>query len=237
MVTMRVLKWLIFSLMIFLVPALVKAESFQSNSYRIDESYIGGGGNVDSSSSNFRTDTAIGDVGVGEAASDNFQTQSGYVTTNDPALTFNITSSSINFGALSTSATSTGTANFSVINYTSYGYIVQAVGSPPSTGTYTLAGMTSTGPSQTGVEQFGINLRANSSPSSIGANPIGGYGVAATGYSTTNNYKYVSGDVIASAPRTSAQTDFTISYIVNASTLTGGGTYSGAQTLVCTGTY
>ncbi len=45
------------------------------------------------------------------------------------------------------------------------------------------------------------------------------------------------GDIIASAPKTSARTDFTLSYIVNASNATAGGTYSGRMTLVCTGTY
>jgi hypothetical protein len=97
--------------------------------------------------------------------------------------------------------------------------------------------MSSAATSQVGVEQYGINLVANTLPTSFGANPISGFGVAASGYNTLNNYKYVSGDMIASAPKSSAQTNFTISYIVNASTTTAGGTYTGSQTLVCTGTY
>lgn len=224
-------------MLVLLVPTFVYAEPFTSSNFRIDESFVGGGGDVDSSSANFKADSAIGNVGVGESSSTNFQTQSGYVTTNDPALTFIVNSTSINFGSLSTSATATGTSTFSVINYTSYGYVIQSISPPPKTGNYTLTGMGSAGVSQTGVEQFGINLIANISPINQGAGPSGGFGVAATGYDTANNYKYVAGDIIASAPKSSGQTNFTMSYIVNASNTTAGGSYTGNQILVCTGTY
>jgi hypothetical protein len=219
----------------------VLADSSVSPNFRIDESFIGGGGDVQSSSPNFKSDAAIGDIGIGESAGTAFQTQSGSVTTSDPALTLTVPSSSISFGALSTAATRTGSSTFKVINYTSFGYIVQVIGSPPSSGTHSLNNMASTALSQTGQEQFGINLVANSLPTTLGANPLNVFsnstGVAAAGYATVNNYKYVSGNTIASAPKTSAETDYTISYIVNASTTTPGGSYSGALTLVCTGTY
>jgi hypothetical protein len=224
-------------MLLALVAPAVYAEPFASTNYRIDESSIGNGSDVNSASTSYTSDGAIGETAVGESASTSFQTQSGYVTTSDPALTFSVNTSTINFGALSTSSAATATSTFSVINYTSYGYVVQTLGAPPSTGGYTLAGLGSAQASQTGTEQFGINLKLNSSPTTLGANPVGGFGVAAGGYDSANNYKYVVGDIIASAPKTSGQTDFTISYIVNASTTTAGGTYSGAQVLVCTGTY
>ena len=62
-------------------------------------------------------------------------------------------------------------------------------------------------------------------------------GAAASNYNTANNFRYNGGETIASAPKTSGQTNYTISYIVNAATTTPGGSYSGNQTLVCTGTY
>jgi hypothetical protein len=214
---MRVLRGLLMLSLVLLGP-VAYAEPFSSNSYRIDESFIGNGGDVNS-------------------ASTSFQTQSGYITTSDPALTFTVNTSTISFGALSTSTTATATSTFSVINYTSYGYVVQTLGTPPATGSYTLNGMGSAGPSQTGTEQFGINLKLNSSPIAFGDNPNGGFGVAESGYDSANNFKYATGDIIARAPKTSAQTTFTISYIVNASTATRGGSYTGSQILVCTGTY
>jgi hypothetical protein len=100
--------------------------------------------------------------------------------------------------------------------------------------------MSTTGPSQAGVEQFGLNLVANTSPVSLGANPNHGQfgvGSAATNYATTNNYRFVSGETIASAPKSSGMTIYTISYIVNVSSLTPGGQYSSNQTVICTGTY
>ncbi|HEX7260060.1 MAG TPA: hypothetical protein VF272_03985 [Candidatus Saccharimonadia bacterium] len=222
---------------LFLGSQQVFAETLRSPNFEIDESFVGGGGQVEGGSPNFKTDSAIGEVGVGNAASTNFQTDSGYITTNDPALTFIVNTTTINFGALSTSATASANSTFSVINYTSYGYAVQTIGPPPQTGSYNLTGMSSMGPSQTGIEQYGINLRANTSPLTFGADATGGLGVAASGYTTPNNFKYVAGDTIASAPKSSGQTNFTISYIVNASSTTRGGAYSGVQSLVCTGTY
>ncbi len=216
-------------------PALTWGAS--STNYRIQEDFIGAGGLINESSTNYQANESIGDIGVGNSTSTNYQTNSGYTTTSDPALTFIVNTSSINFGALSTSATATGAATFSVINYTSYGYVVTTIGTPPRTGSYTLAGMNPAAASQTGTEQYGINLKANSSPMTLGADPSGGFGVAASGYSTANNYKYVDGDTIASAPKSSGQTNFTISYIVNASNTTAGGSYTGTQELICTGTY
>ncbi len=233
---MRSLRWLVV-LVVLLGTNEVFAETLRSPNFTIDESFVGGGGQVEGSSTNFKARDAIGEAGVGDSSSTNFQTNSGYITTNDPALTFVVNTTTINFGALSTSATATANSTFSVINYTSYGYAVQTVGPPPQTGSYTLTGMSTAGPSQTGVEQYGINLRANTSPVAFGGNPLGGFGTAASGYALPDNFKYIAGDTIASAPKSSGQTDYTISYIVNASSNTRGGTYTGIQSLVCTGTY
>ncbi len=208
-----------------------------STNYQIQEDFVGGGGLIQSNSNNYKSNESIGDVGVGNSSSSSYQTNSGYTTTSDPALTFLVNTSSINFGTLSTSAATTATSTFSVIDYTSYGYVVQIYGNPPSNGSYTLANMSSATTSSTGTEQFGINLKSNSSPSSFGADPSGGLGIASSGYDAANNFKYNSGDTIASAPKSSAQTNFTISYLVNASIVTRAGSYSGTQTIICTGTY
>lgn len=222
---------------------LAAAQSASSPNYQVDESFIGNGGAVDSSSANYSATESVGDTAVGEGSSTNFQAQSGAQTTNEPRLAFTVGTSTLNFGALSTSATATATSTFSVLNYTSYGYVVQTLGTPPSSGAYTLAAMASTGPSVIGTEQYGINLVANTSPATFGANPSqvpsGTFssGAAASGYSTTNNFRYVNGETIASASASSGQTDYTISYIINAATSTPGGTYTGTQSLICTGTY
>jgi hypothetical protein len=138
-----------------------------------------------------------------------------------------------------------GLSIFSVFNYTSYGYAVQITGNAPTSGAHTISPMTTTAIAQPGIEQFGINLVANTSPKSFGSNPdngsfgfgIIGSGPGDTSYSTPNEFRYVSGETIASAPKSSGQTNYTISYIVNTSSITPGGRYTSDQTVIVTGTY
>ncbi len=216
-----------------------------SSNYRIDESFIGPGGTLESNSANYSTapgGQSLGNIGVGESESTNYKTQAGTTTTNDPSLTCSVGTSSLNFGSLSTSATATATATFSVLNYTSYGYIVQIVGATPVTGSHNLAAMNPGAASSIGTEQFGINLVDNSSPN-IGTDPVQtpdssfSFGAAATNYGTPNTFRYGNGEAIAQATKTSGLTDYTVSYIINVANTTPGGSYSGSQTLVCIGTY
>ena len=218
----------------------VYADPLQSPNYRFDESTIGSGGLNQSTSANYQGSDAIGDVAIGNASSTNYQVNAGSKTTNDPALSFAINNSGINFGNFTASNATMTTANFAISNYTSYGYVVQIVGKPPTNGNHTLPAMATTGASQSGTEQFGINLVANTSPSSVGANPNNGqfgFGAAATSYGSSNQYRYVSGETIASAPKSSGVTTYTISYLVNVAGLTPGGQYTSNQTLIVTGTY
>lgn len=215
----------------------------QSTNYQIQEDFIGGSGNARSTSPNYTAQDTIGAPAAGPAAGTNYKTQSGSPTTPDPTLTMSVDTASVNLGSLSTSLTRTGTANFSVLNYTSYGYIVQVLGNPPDNGGHTLTNMSSPAASTVGTEQFGINLKANTSPTTFGAEPQQvpdnsfSFGTAASGYNTANSYKYVSGNTIASAPKSSGKTTYTVSYIVNTSNNTPGGSYSGKQTLIVIGTY
>lgn len=215
-----------------------------SNSYRFDETSIGNSNSIDSGSANYKAQNGAGDTAVGSSSSANFQTESGSNTTEAPNLTVTVTSSAANFGAFSPSLASTATATFSVINYTSYGYVVQLTGDAPSNGSRQLNTMSTTGASQPGTEQFGVNTVANTSPVSFGANPSNGtapnnfgFGAATPNYGTSNQYRYVPGESIVQAPKSSGKTDYTISYIINVTSLTPGGVYKSNQTLVVTGTY
>lgn len=232
----------LFVVVLSLAPLAARATSSSSN-FKVEEDFVGGGGLIDESSANFHAKESIGDVAVGESGSTNFQTNNGFTTTNDPTLSFLVTGSSIDFSTLSPSTTATGTATFSVKNYTSWGYVVLTTGQPVN-GNHTLAPMTTAGSSQTGVEQFGINLVANTSPTTFGAVPVQvpsssfSNGVAASGYNTANTYKYVDGDTVASAPKSSGETDYTISYIANVNaTTTPGGKYLMNHQLIVVGTY
>lgn len=216
-----------------------------SSSYKIDEDFIGPGGNLDSSSTNYQLESgksSLGNGGVGESNSSNYTAQSGATTSADPRLACVLNTSNLNLGALSTAATASGIATFNVLNYTSYGYVVSILGNPPSNGSHTLAAMSSNAASTISTEQFGINLKANSVPT-VGADPVQvpsgtfSFGAAAPNYNTANSYRYVAGETIANAIKASGETDYTISYIVNTATTTPAGNYSGNQTILCTGTY
>ena len=212
----------------------------KSSHYEIDETTVGGGGLIQENSAHFQAGEFIGDLAIGNTASTNFQINAGYDTTSDPALTFIVDGSGVNFGDFSASSTAVATSTFQVLDYTSYGYVVQIIGTPPTNGSHVIAPMSSTDVSQAGVEQFGINLVANTSPTTFGANPnnaIFGVGEAATNYNTPNNYRFVNGETIADGPKSSGNTTYTISYIVNVKGLTPGGKYTSNQTLVCIGMY
>lgn len=219
---------------------IAHADTLQSSNYKFDESSIGSGGSIQSSSTNYQSIDAIGSTAIGNSTSANYQIEAGSKTTSEPTLSFAVNNGNANFGSFTPSGASTATATFSVSDYTSYGYVVQLLGNPPSNGAHTLPAMTTTGPSVAGTEQFGVNLVANTSPTSLGANPDHGqfgFGSATANYGTSNQYRYVSGESIVSAPKSSGVTIYTLSYIVNVASLTPGGQYSSAQVLICTGTY
>ena len=226
--------------------AVSYADTIESTNYKFDESTLGPGGIVRSSSANYQSIQSVGDPAVGNSASggSGHQINAGSVTTADPSLAFSINNGSPTFGSFSPTDTATATTTFSVSNYTSYGYIVEIVGEPPTNGGHAIPGMSTTGASNTGVEQFGINLVKNTdfcgSGCDLGADPDHGqfgYGSAATNYNTPGQFRFVSGETIASAPKSSGVTTYTISYIVNVKGLTPGGEYASYQSLICVATY
>ena len=253
-----------------------------NNSYSVTESEVGGNGCAQTSggvapscgaSSNYSlnpfTDdggSTLGDTAVGNSSSGNYQTNSGFNTTAQPGLMLSVNTGSVNFGNLSTITATTQTGAFSVRDYTSSGYVVQAIGATPSYAGHNLAALT-TGScgssfgcaSSTGTEQFGINLWQNTSPTSVGAQPVcqavgfcsgqagdvslGGTTCGTLGgganrpYCVDGRYRYVSGETVASGSKSSGETDYTVTFLANISTLTPSGTYTGNLTLVATGSY
>jgi hypothetical protein len=110
----------------------------------------------------------------------------------------------------------------------------------------TVAGSTLTGPSTltamagaasaTNSKQFGINLRANTTPT-VGTNVSGsGSGIAkvGSGYETADSFKFVSGNTIAEATAPTNSNTFTVSYIANIDGSTLPGAYSTVLTYVAT---
>jgi hypothetical protein len=91
--------------------------------------------------------------------------------------------------------------------------------------------------SSQGSEQFGINLRDNATPD-IGAEPDGaGDATPTANYNTADQFRFVSGDSIASDAESDSFRRFHVSYIANVTTATEPGTYTTTLTYVCTATF
>jgi hypothetical protein len=232
---------LVLGCLVLLFPNTSRAENSSSNNYQIDESTIGSGGLTNSSSSSYIGSDSTGDLSVGNSTGSNYQIETGSQTTKDPRLSVTINSPSADFEPFSPTTTATATASFSVLNYTSWGYAVQIIGDPPtSSNGHVIPAMTDNDQSRNGIEQFGINLATNTDPTSFGADPDNGqfgFGEVATEYETPNSYRYVEGETIALAQKSSGETKYTISYIVNVTGLTPAGQYTGGQIIIVTGTY
>lgn len=122
------------------------------------------------------------------------------------------------FGDFSPTTTRTGKLQMLVATNAEFGYTVRAFGTTLTSGVNTITPLAAPDVSRPGVNQFGMNLRANVNPT-VGQE-VQGSGVASIspGYNTPNTYKFVSGDVIASSTTSDAYRLYTISYIVNIAT-------------------
>jgi hypothetical protein len=245
------------------VPGVALAQLETSTSYSMNESQIGGNGLFNSGSTHYNVNPATDDGGeslgastVGNSASTHYQTNAGFDATAQPGLIMTINTGTVNFGAVTPGTPATATATFDVSDYTSYGYVVTIVGNPPTMGSHQISNLTTDTASNSTVEQFGLNAVANTGPVAVGANPLQvadnvaypsvskfGFGRPGTGtgtaYAQTNMYRYNSNDSspVASSAVTTGDTKYTLSFLLNTTSTTPGGTYTGNLSIVATGTY
>jgi hypothetical protein len=238
---------------------VANAEWQQSSNYGMNESEAGAMGDFSGASAGYSfipsaddSGTTLGEAARGSSSSANYASGSGFNTTAQPGLTLIVNTSLVSLGVLSTGAAQFGTATFSVKNYTSYGYVVQVVGTAPTYSGHTLTALATDTASSAGTEQFGVNTVLNTSAGQ-GADPVQvpsssfSYGVAGDGgtgtfgttrpYTIPDKYRYVAGETVASAPKSSGETDYTMTFMANQGNTTPSGHYSGSMTLVATGTY
>jgi len=233
-----------FSFWMFLVVMTFdfSANALKSANYQLIEPVVGGVGSNNSSSANLQVRTSGALIGSGTSSDTGAQIEGGHQTTGNPALSFGIVNANVTFGTFSPTSTATATSSFEVSDYTSYGYIVQIFGTPPtnSSNGYSIAPLKTNAASIAGTDQYGIDLVANTQPTTFGANPYFGQfgsGSIAPNYNTANSYRFDNGDEIAYSGKSSGLTTYTISYIVNVGSLDPGGQYQATQNIVCTATY
>jgi len=231
---------------VFVYCPFANAQQSSSSHYSVDEVFFGTGGELNACSTNYCSKQSAGETAAGRSSSTNYTAQTGFNTDRAPFISFNVTGGSTDLGVLSTGSTATATATFSVKTYLAGGYVVQTASDPPTNtlpNSPTLANLTTPTAPAAGTEQFGMNLVANTSPTTFGSNPIQvpdstfSFGSAAAGYNTANLFKYVKNDTVAASTKSSGETDYTISYIFNISNITAAGEYQFHHVLVATSTF
>ncbi|MBN1778767.1 MAG: hypothetical protein JW816_00900 [Candidatus Buchananbacteria bacterium] len=237
----------------FLVYFLIIACSFSflplsvagqmtSGNYQIDADVFSTGGNDTSSSANFKLLDSLGEPVVYSATStsETYGTKAGFREMYpDQFLTLDLGSGSIDFGTLSTSETKTASHTLTIDSNAINGLSVTVSGSTLTAGANQIAAIGATAAAaQVGTEQFGINLKSNTTPA-VGAEPVGDSPQAEPNgqYATADQFAFQSGDTIISATSDIAKTTTTVSYIANISSSTAAGSYSTTLTYAATANF
>lgn len=147
---------------------------------------------------------------------------SGITTTSCAGATGN----TLNLGALSTGAATTGTSQIGASTNAGSGYSVTVAGNTLTSGVYTITANTAGAASTPGTEQFGLNL------ATTGA----GAGVVGTGYSGTN-YRFDPSAAVASAAGPTGFNLYTVTNLANIAASTEAGSYATTLTYVATATF
>lgn len=148
-----------------------------------------------------------------------------------------VAGSSIDFGDFSPTATRSGTSVMQAQTNAANGYTITVNGTTLSSGINTIPALATQTASVVGTGQFGLNLRANATPA-VGADPTGaGSGTFTGNFGTANQYRFNSGDAVASAAAPTNANTFTSSYIVNIGGAQAAGVYTATMTYICTASF
>lgn len=154
------------------------------------------------------------------------------------SLTFSLGANTLALGTLSSTAVVTGSHTFTVATNAAGGMVTTVAGATLTAGPNTITACATNCTSTTGSEQFGINLKDNTTPNVglevSGTAPIG---AAATNYNTADSFRFVTGETIASSAAGINSSVFTVSYIVNISGATEAGSYTATLTYTATATF
>ena len=235
---------LLLSLLVVLGTVGTAAAAAKSSSphYGVSEVQFGSGSSLHECSDTYCAKTSAGDLTVGSGSSAHYSAQFGFNTTDVPLLEVIAENGTQDMGVLDTDRTGTATGIVKVRNYLSKGYVIQLAGPAPTQGAHNLNASSTPTTSQQGTEQFGINLVNNSTPD-IGSDPDQvpsgnfSFGAAMPNYSQANKFMYHDGDIIAKSDSSTGETDYTISFIANVSSVTPAGRYNGTFSAVVVPTF
>ncbi len=158
-----------------------------------------------------------------------------------PLLTLSISANSVSLGTITTSTTGSGSHTISATTNASGGFAISYNGptlTNQSNNSYTIPVYTA-GSSSAGTAGFGINLKANTTPS-VGADPTTNSGTCgvASAYNTANTFEFKDSTTTTITNVTApADCVYTVSYVGNISNTTAAGSYSTNITYVLSGTF
>ena len=143
----------------------------------------------------------------------------------------------INYGDLSPITGDAATSQFGVATNAAGGYVVTINGNTMTSGNKTIAALSSPTAHTPGVPQFGLNLRANTSPA-LGSDITGtGTATVAAGYATPDLFQFNDGDVVATALSGTLFNTFTATYVVNVPPAQAAGVYNTTIAYICTAAF
>lgn len=143
----------------------------------------------------------------------------------------------IDLGQLLPNRTSSGQSQMVVATNAKNGYSIEVTGGTLTSGNNTIPPLSVDTPAQIGISQFGINLRANTSPL-VGTDPSGsGTGQPTVNYDQPNLYRYADGDVVATNSTVEEGRKFTVSYVTDISKAQPAGVYASTFTYVAMGNF
>jgi len=143
----------------------------------------------------------------------------------------------VDLGVLRSSSAATGTSQFLVGTNAQFGLAVTAAGTTMTSGNNVIPALASPTPSAPGTAQFGLNLRANTSPP-IGADPTGpGVASPSSQYNIVNRFVFHPNDVIVASSGTTDTRKFTVSYLANVPASQPPGVYTATLTYICTASF
>lgn len=144
----------------------------------------------------------------------------------------------VDLGHGSTTSTATGESVMAASTNGSLGYTISVSGTTLTSGSNTITALSSGGSSTIGNKQFGINLADGNTAPAVGAAVSGtGTGAPTANYGTDNNFRFASGNTVASASGPTNANTFTVGYIANIDGMTPPGVYNTILTYTATANY
>lgn len=145
----------------------------------------------------------------------------------------NVDGDYINFGELSSTRPSRGSSQMLTATNARNGYSISIAGTTLTSGNNVINRLSVNDVSRPGTPQFGLNLRANVSPSG-GLDPAGpGVAAPTAAYGTPNFYRFTSSEVVATAVAPDDLRLYTASYLVNVPAGQAPGVYASTVTYIC----